>query len=394
MKHFTFRQMFMIMALLFPLSRMILFPSSLAFVAGTSGIVSVAICMAFELCVVIAVVVVWKNTNLSYFDLISKAISPAVSKIVAVLYVLLFFAKLTMLLSSQKLMMFNVLYENVSQYLLFLPVVALLGYAGCKNSNSLARVFELSAGFVFIAFVGIMVLSAQSVNVANFFPPNFDGVLQGSYAYAIYFGDFTFFLMFFSQTRKDYSEFKILLSWVVNFAITMLFIFVFFGVFGKLAVGGTYATSNLSKYAVAFSQIGRYDFLFILIVGFGFIVLSLAIHHAMLSCGEFICGKRWVWSIAGAVALFVSVYFVSDNFEKSMRFVSSFISPFAIIMQFVLPILSPLLLLKKSVRAENSESGKSGKSGKSGARGKSIARERKSHVRKIDKSERGVKNEN
>ncbi|MFI3164393.1 MAG: GerAB/ArcD/ProY family transporter [Bacillota bacterium] len=352
MNHFTSRQMALLLAFLFPLSRMILFPASLAFSAGTGGISVVILCMALELLVCVAVIWLWKSTKMSYFQLITDIFGVWAGKIVACLYVLLFFVKLILILSSQKLMMFNVLYENVSQYILFLPIVVLLGYAGSKNSNSVARVFEISAWFVMVAFLGIMVLSASAVdfyNILPIFPAGGAGILKTAVAYPLYFGDFTFFLMFYSTVRKDFkSEWKMLFSWLINFVITVGFIIVFFGVFGTLSAGGTYAISNLSKYTVAFSQIGRYDFLFILVVGFGFIVLALALFHALLFAGEFVCGKRWIWSLVTAVVLFFAVKIASENFEIIMKFFMQYFSIFAIILQFALPILMAVIAKVKA----------------------------------------------
>ncbi|MFI3167310.1 MAG: GerAB/ArcD/ProY family transporter [Bacillota bacterium] len=352
MKHYTFRQMFLILAFLFPLSRMILYPSALAFASGVSGIISVFICLGCELISLVFIIIMWRKTELSFFELIEKTLSKPVAVIVACLYVLLFFIKLILILSSQKLMMYNVLYENVDGYFLFLPVLLVLAYAGAKNSNSLARLFEISAFGVAISFVGIMLLSAPTVNVANFFPILGGDVFGGVYLSSIYFGDFTFFLMFFSKTRKDTCEYKMLFAWLVNTAVTMCFIAVFFGVFGKLSVGGTYAISNLSKYTVSFSQVGRYDFLFILIVGFGFVVLALAILHALLSAGEYICGKRWLWSIIISAILFVTVYFTSENFEVFTNFAVRILPPFAFIMQFVLPIIGGIIAIFKGGKNE------------------------------------------
>ncbi len=340
--------MLLLLAFLFPLSRMILFPASLAYLAGSGGIAVVILCMALELAVFVAVISLWKNTKQSYFQLMCDTFGVAVGKIVAFLYVLLFFIKLILILSSQKLMMFNVLYENVSQYILFLPVLVLLAYAGSKNSNSVARVFEISAWFVVVAFLGIMALSAPSVNLYNILPIFSVGgaeILKTAFAYPLYFGDFTFFLMFYSAVRKDFkSEWKMLFAWLINFVITVGFIIVFFGVFGKLSAGGTYAISNLSKYTVAFSQIGRYDFLFILVVGFGFVVLALAFFHALLSAGEFVGGKRWIWSAVTATVLFFVVKLASENFETVMKFFMQYFSIFAITLQFILPILMAIIV--------------------------------------------------
>ncbi len=357
MKHFTSRQMFLLLSFLFPLSRMILFPAALAFSAGTGGIAVVAICMALELIVCVCVISLWKRTQLSYFDLIAKLSCTTASKIVAALYVILFLSKLILMLSSQKLMMFNVLYENVSQYILFLPVVVLLGYAGSKNSNSVARVFEISAWFVVVAFLGIMALSAPAVKLENFFPIFSGGVspiLKSAFSFPLYFGDFTFFAIFYSSVRVDFHRpSRMVFAWVINFAITICFILVFFGVFGKLAAGGTYAISNLSKYAVAFSQIGRYDFLFILVVGFGFVVLALALFHALLASAEFICGKRQIFAAGFAAALFVTVKFTSENFEVVMNFFLKYFSPFAITLQFVFPIVVSIFSRRITKEAAN-----------------------------------------
>ncbi len=352
MKHFTSRQMLLILSFLLPLSRMILFPAALAYLAGTSGIAVVGLCMILELVVCVAVISMWRNSEKSFLDLVSDIFGVVVGKIIAILYVLLFFIKLLLILSSQKLMMYNVLYENVSQYILFLPIILLLGYVGSKNSNSIARVFEISAWCVLGAFVGIMLLATPSVSFDNFFPIFSGGVVpifKAAYAYPLYFGDFTFFLMFFGSVRKDFSsEWKMLFAWAANFVVTMFFILVFFGVFGTLAAGGTYAISNLSKYAVAFSQIGRYDFLFILVVGFGFILLAIAILHALLFSGEFICGKRWIWSVCAAVVLLFAVKFSSENFEVVMEFFSQYFSAFAIFLQFVLPCVVAIVVKIRS----------------------------------------------
>ncbi len=347
MKHFTSRQMLLLLAFLFPLSRMILFPASLAYSVGTGGIAVVFLCMAMELIVCVSVISLWKNTNRSYFQQVTEIFGTVVGKVIALLYVLLFFIKLLLILSSQKLMMFNVLYENVSQYILFLPVLALLFYAGSKNVSSVARVFELTAWFVVVAFLGIIAFSAPAVNIYNILPIFSVGggeIVKTACDFPLYFGDFTFFLLFFSVTRKDFkSEWKMLFAWLINFAVTASFILVFFGVFGKLSAGGTYAISNLSKYSVAFSQIGRYDFLFILVVGFGFVVLALAFFHALLYGGEFVGGKRWVWSGVFATVLLFAVKIASENFETVMKFCMQYFSILAILLQFVLPILVAII---------------------------------------------------
>ncbi len=363
MKHFTSRQMLLILGLLFPLARMILFPSSLAFFSGTDGIFSVVISMLFELIVLVFIIVMWRKNGGSFFDMISQNLSPWVAKTVSALYILLFFAKLVLILSSQKLMMTNLLYES-GKSIIFLPVIGLLLYGGIKNSNAVGRIFELSAWFVMFAFLAIMFLSLPSVKVENFFPLFENGIsntLEGWLRFPIYFGDFTFFLVFFSFTRVDFPPWKMLFAWLINFIITMLFILVFFGVFGKLSAGGTFAISNLSKYTVSFSQIGRYDFLFILIVGFGFVVLALAMFHALLSCGEFLGGKRGVWSVCTAIALYIAVEFASGNFEKVINFAMTYVSPFAFIMQFVLPVIGGICSCvgnsnkrnKEKMKAEN-----------------------------------------
>ena len=353
-KYFTPRQMALLLASLSPLSKMVLAPSIISYSVGQSSYISVAILAFFELLTLGAILWTFSKTDLSIYELLEKAFSTIVAKVVLFSYGILLIIKSILFLSSQKLMMYNALYENISSFIYFIPVLLLIIYAGSKTPNTLARTIEILGFLILFSLFAIAFLSSTSFDYMNLFPILDNGtsnLMRSLYTSQLWFGDFLIFFLMYHRVRKtdrtgknEKAVSKIFISGLVYALVVVGFFVIFIGVFGEIASKQTFAISKLSKYAVTFSDLGRFDFVFILTVFVGLILLSIFQFQASVSCFAFTHFKRWKISLVLGAILSVAVYYSSKNYSLFVAFGQTVMPIFAILLQFVLPILSPILV--------------------------------------------------
>ncbi|MEG1805168.1 MAG: hypothetical protein RR327_02120, partial [Clostridia bacterium] len=142
---------------------------------------------------------------------------------------------------------------------------------------------------------------------------------------------------------------KIIGSYAVNVAIVAVFFVVIIGVFGVLAPRQLFFISKISRYSVTFSSVGRVDFIFLCALILGMILWCAVIFMLGIKCLSIATGiKRAYLTVPIVVASFAFLMLSHHKISQTMEFVIQFVSYFAILMQYVVPIF--IMIMFKSLQ--------------------------------------------
>lgn len=220
-------------------------------------------------CTLAIILVMRKMPNKSFFELVSETLSKPVAIIIFIIMSLYFMLKSIIALLELHDYYITALFEDINP-IFFLTVLSfLLVYLFNRSFRNLGRTFGVFFWPLLIGLLFTLIYPISDIQLTNLLPAFSDGVYpiwNGVLHTSIGFGDFMIMLLLMGHIEYTKKTTKTL---IVYLATSMIFIVLFYicfqGSFGTTAVGQTLALSDLPLHNPYPANIGKLEWLTILI---------------------------------------------------------------------------------------------------------------------------------
>ena len=226
----------------------------------------------------------------------------------------------------------------------FAPFFLLSAFLCLKNLKAFGRLFDISMLLFIPSFAALIIFSTNACDFSNLLPlfeKPFSATAQTMRHTFSFFYDSTLFLFLlngYSYQKGDGK--KIGGSFAAGAVITLLFLAIFFGVFGAMAGSEHYAFIKISQFFPSLKTTGRIDLIFsylltVLLLVYACLPLQLAIQSLT---SLFKTKKTLLLSLALNVGLFVFVLFCNNYYNTLYEWISVKLFPIFLVFAYLLPI--------------------------------------------------------
>ena len=351
MKEIKCSQIGKLLIYIVPATKLLLLPVILTDAAGRDSYLAVGLMYLLDIAVMSLLLFTLRNSGNVTFSEFLKSFTNWVRIPVLILFALQFLLKAFLPIVEQKLFLQDSFYQKISAFAFYLPVMILILFIAVKSVRVYGRLAELLFVLTIISFGLIFLLALAAFEPSELLPFCYDGfgpVVKGCFQIVSWFGDSLLLVLFFGRISDSKNVFKTILPLMgVCMLLTVLFMVLFTGIFGAVAVRQIFALSKISRYNLILSEVGRFDWFAILVL-LGGILFNAAVNvGAAVSLLRDCLGlKKKTWVGVGACAVLLGFgLFAGDNFIAIYDFYAKFGMYFFLFMQYVMPVILFLLSL-------------------------------------------------
>ena len=346
------RQICFLLAAVLPVTRLIVYPATLAYRAGNDLLWSALLNLACEGAAVWLALWLSKRTERTLFGLVQARLGKAAAKVLSFGFALFFALAAVLPLLEQRGFVLQILYENVPSFLSFTPLFVVLVFAGAQGLRALGRAADLAMPAFAVCLTALLLLALPDADFAALLPVGGRGA--GTIARASLFslpwytgapcllclcGHFTY--------EKGCAK-KVLLAYAIGAAATLLFLGVFYAVFADIALLQQNAVEHLSKYATALTPLGRIDLLFVLALTLVLVFAAcLPVRLCVLCLRETFGGPPALHACIVGVLLLGLTVLLNPAFREAQTFLTETLWPAFALFGYALPLLLALCLWEK-----------------------------------------------
>lgn len=357
------RQIMLFFALFCPIAKLFIMPASYCYYSGKDCHLGVAIQGIIDIIFLYLILSVIQKDSRSLYEIFCSALGKAATKIIFFILSLYYLLKAIVPILEQLLICYEVLYESTPKSIFFIPLFIVAFYASVSGFNGIFRSIELFSPFILFSLLCIGFLSLTSVELNELLPILEYGVYplkKGMESNLLWFCDFTVLLPLIDHVKlKDNDGKKIVFSYFLGILIVVAFLVITVGIFGNSAARQVFLISKISKYSIAFSNLGRIDFIFIIILFLGetlyfSFLLSLSTKTLSIATGfksylsaTIICGSATVFTIGMLLKSYEVIAFLQ---EYSL----CLFAPIDVLFPIFLPIISKITLKNEKKLSESS----------------------------------------
>lgn len=336
-----------------PIIKLFTLPSVLAEICAEDMWLSACLNVFLDGLTVFTLAMVCRKTKTDFYGLLKLNFGEVVAKIIFGLYFVFFLMKSILPIAEQKDYVEITLYETQPSIFTFLPFFIVSFYLCLKK----LRAFGRCADIMWVCSVsGLLVLFALSVGNVDFgaiLPVGARGIKNistGFFRAVTWFCDGAYMLFFvgkFQYKAKDVV--KITASYFLSTVCVIVFMIFFYGIFTSISKRQLYALPEMSKYTTVINNIGRFDYIGIILVLFsGVFSLSAPLYFATYCLKKIFGFKKSVIPSAIVNAVVFAIFlFVTEKFANIRDFITNYGSVYFILLGNVVPLLLPLLLIKQ-----------------------------------------------
>ncbi len=266
MNKISARQLLFFLACVAPVGKLVLLPARLADTSANDLLFPLALHYLLQAGAVFCVLLLAKR-GMNFYELLANTFGKIAAKIlVTVFSVFLLFAALLPLL-EQKIFVQSVFYDTLPSLIAYAPYFVFLAYLVSKPLASYGRVWDLLAPLSIVGLAGILVLSYGSGDYSALAPvgaSGFKGFYRGTMSAFGWFYDAVLLIPLLGkfEYRKGLA-WQGALAYLAGGAAILLFVAVFYAIYGPIAVNQLFAFTATSKYFSGVSTLGRIDYIFI-----------------------------------------------------------------------------------------------------------------------------------
>ena len=343
------RQIYLFLACVAPIGKLVVLPTELVREAKNDLLLPVAIHFLVQAAVIFCVLLLGRRER-GLYEILEGTFGRVFAKICMVtLSLFLLLAGLVPLI-EQQLFVQGVFYDTLPSLAAFAPYFVFSVYLCAKPLGSQGRVWDILGPIAIAGLAGILVLSVGETDLGALLPLGGGGM--GTFkALPVLSGwlfDGAVLLMLLG--RIDYKKgtaWKGTLWYLAGALGVLLFLAVFYGVFGDVAVNQPFAIAKTSKYFSGITVLGRIDYIFIYALSLVMAFWCAMPLQAGIDCFLQPFGRErhlaTILSVAVNAVFLALMYFLDNRFGEVLHFVTG--APFWIFVVFctVLPPLSLLL---------------------------------------------------
>ena len=354
MNNITTKHLSIIIIIGFTLGKLFVLPALLAGLVNESFWISTLINLLFDLLLLFIVCYFFKNTDRTFFELLTDAFGKKASKILSLLYAVFFISKAFIPILEQKNTIELTFYETQPTLFTFMPFFIVAFYIAIKGLKPFAKSMEFC---IWIFGFGLVITILLSVSAGDYwallplFAKSPRQLLSASFKSILWYGDPLFLLYFLGHTEKDSKVFKkLILSFIVYSLITITVFVIFYAIFSSIAERQYYAILKMSKYSITLSNIGRYDYIAsLLLSAISVYQTALPLMLATICLNDCFSFKNKFISPFIVFGVVIKLTLLKQNhFFPSIYFVQKYLTYFFIAMTYIIPLLL-FLIRRKSL---------------------------------------------
>lgn len=302
-------------------TKLLMYPTILSTTSGRDLLFSALIDFLVCTAVIWSVSFLCSKTDKTFFELLKGTVGEVGARIVYGFFAVFFLLVCLVPIFEQENYVHNIFYDTVPSLGVFLPFFIFTLYAGSKGFENIGRCADICMPIFIAIMASMFVMAFNEVKFDNLLPvlktPPLD-ILRGSAGTAFCFVEPCWLLMFMGHFKyKKGDAAKMTLSYAAGALVVLLFLAIFYGIYGDIASSRTYAISRTSLFFPAIDTIGRVDLILLFVLEtvmlFALVLnIQLAV-HAICKCSGF--NKRPIISAAVTCALLVVVAFCNHYYN-------------------------------------------------------------------------------
>ncbi len=350
------KQICLLLFALIPASKFLILPSVYANLAAQdSWFAGLINCILDGGMLAVMLLIIKKFKGMSFYEVLSFNFGKVTAKIVYFIYFLYFMLKGTVPLFEQKNFTEITLYETSPTVFTFLPFFLVCFYLCVKGLRTMARTGEIVFWFTAVAFCIIIFLSIGTFRPYYLMPVlknPLKRTLTAIYSGAMWYGQpiILLFLMGGIKIEKRFNL-KIALSFISASLVCVLMFAIFTGIYGDISARQIYAITRMTKYSIALSNVGRFDFVATLLLSASAVLSLSAPLIFAVECLRMVFGSKRIWLLSLIVnaAMLAVLYFFRLYYQAVADMFERYFSPAMIALVYVLPPF--VLLLRRNKNA-------------------------------------------
>lgn len=354
----TVNQARMLLLITVPISKLLILPSLYADTAKQDAWLAGLYNFIPDVLLLLAVLAfAKKQEGRTVFQAVEAQTGKLISKTLFATYAVYFLIKAIIPLLEHKNFIEITLYETSPTPLTFLPFFVVAYYFCIKGLRTAGACAEILFWVLFLGTIMVIFLCLGACDAYNLLPIGKNPVkrtLTASYNAVSWYGQPIVILFLAGRLKSVGKIYKSFLpAFILCVAVTVFLYACFTAVYGDIAVRQVYSLTKMTKYSIALSNVGRFDYVAALLV---ISASTLSISVPILLCAECLCyvlgcKSRVLPSVLPCAVLLLSTVLLNLRFQTLTGFIQTYATPFLLIMTYVLP---PLLLLikKEGTRSE------------------------------------------
>ncbi|MBO5888654.1 MAG: GerAB/ArcD/ProY family transporter [Clostridia bacterium] len=338
----------------FTLTKIYVMPAFLAKIAQESICLCALINLVIDFLLLLVVLKIIENTsNATLFDTGNTIFSSNTNRALTLFYAIFFITKAFVPIVEQKNSIELTFYETQPTLLTFMPFFIVAFYIIIKGFTPFGRSYEMCLWVYLFGIISILALSLFAGKYTALLPIIGENPLKifiGSLKSLIWFGDPIYILFFAGYIANSKGKLKGSIKAYLIYALTTLIILaVFYAVFETIAPRQYYATLKMSKYSIALSNIGRFDYISaFMLAAMCVFEVCLPLLFANLCLNKCFNFKKPFVAPLIIIVIEVAFAILTENvFLSAIDFFSNYIIWFFIIMNYVIPLIFYLKTRRK-----------------------------------------------
>lgn len=289
------RQICFIMIAYTAASKLLMYPTSLSWISGSDLLFPALINFTISGVLVWSVSYLCSKTDKTFFELLENSIGNIGARIIYGLFAVYFLFAALLPIFEQKQYVHNIFYDTVLPLGVFLPFFIFSAYAASRKFGNIGRCADICLPIFAVTMFLMFLMSFGDVKADNLLPVFAEPAIKifgGSAGTAFNFVEPCWLLMLMGHFKyKKGDAAKITLSYAGGALIVLLFLFVFFGLYGPIAPSRTFAIARTSLFFPAIETMGRIDLILLyvleIVMLFALVINIQFAVHAIAKCSGF-----------------------------------------------------------------------------------------------------------
>ncbi len=263
------RQLCFLLAFILPVPKLLEAPSLLAYFSKGDLLLPAFLHYVLQTGVLIALLCVCAKSDKPLFQRLREVSKPLAAAVYIALAAYFIFSDLFPLLDLANFSN-TAFFDTAPSVSAFLPFFLLSAFICVKDEKAIGRSADLCMPIFLFAFFGLIFMAFGETDFTELFPlfgtsagENF----KGMYHSFVHFSDMALIIPLLGAYRYEKGDGKkIVGAYTGGGAFVLLFLAVFYGVFGALAPRETYAFDKIARYFSALDVVGRVDLLLVYLI--------------------------------------------------------------------------------------------------------------------------------
>ena len=277
-------------------------------------------------------------------DIMRILFGTVVSKIIFVLYAVLFIIKSVALFQSLYIYFLSTLYKELDTYVYAISMLCTLFYILTLKLRTRARLIEASFAFVVISLLVTFAVGGIKTDFTNILLPfEMEGVnFFNGYKVLMWFGDYIILLFLMGEIKVDKGYIKkIYIYLTIAIVLTAFTYIIFYCLYGNTSIAYTNTVTDVVQILPPTADIGRVGWIVVLVWAYGlFMELMLLMTSGALSIQSIVETPHNVLGNSIMVIMcFISIFVTRFDMTLVIQIVLDCLTYFAIGMQYLVPLL-------------------------------------------------------